>query len=409
MNPLDDKEGKDFFLNSPEKLANPYPDFAYFREHKPVFYYEPLDSWFVFRFEDVEALFMDPRLSSKRIEAFISATPEELRRDVKELAPIFKKFVMMLDGEDHACLRKLLFRGFSHRVIDNLKEIIENVTNELLDAVQDRGMMDASREFAHVLPVAVISAMLGVPREDREHVKRWADDIADFFNDIPITVENTRRMQTSIRDMTKYVRRLIKDRRKKPKDDFLSELVHAEEEGKRLNEAGILSNSIVLLIAGHETTRNLIGNAIYLLLTHPEQLALLKADASLYKNAIEETLRFESVHPLMPRIAAKKFILHGHEIQKGQFVQLCIASANRDPFHFSNPDEYDITREHGKHLSFGIGPHFCLGAPLARKEAHIALEILFSRMPNLKLNKRKKLTWQRIANLRGPTSLPVVF
>jgi len=409
MAELDPREGPEFFLNIPAKLDNPYADFAYFRRHRPVFYYEPMNTWFIFRYEDVERLFMDPRLSSKRMDAFIEGAPADMREEIRGFTRIFDRWVLMLDGPEHSRLRKLLHRGFSPRVVATFQEMITELANELLDRVQGHGAMDAAADFAHPLPVMVICGLLGVPRGERDRVMHWADSIADFFNDLPITARNTQRFKGSSAEMITSVRGLIAARRAEPKGDFLSELVQAQEDGQGLTEEEILANCIVLLIAGHETTRNLIGNAVYLLLTHPEQLTRLRRDPSLYRNAIEETLRFESVHPMMPRIAAEDFALHGQQIRKGQFVYLCMGSSNRDPDHFPDPDVYDITKQPDKHLAFGIGPHFCLGAPLARQEAQIALQTLLTRMPNLKLDERRPPQWQRIANLRGPRSLPVVF
>lgn len=406
---LDPREGAEFFLNVPAKLDNPYADFAYFREHKPVFYYASMDAWFVFSYDDVEACFKDPRLSSKRTTAWFQGAPADLQADIAPFVPVFDKFVLMRDGEDHAQLRRLMHTAFSPRVVANLQHIIEQATKELLDHAQAQGAMDAAADFAHILPVIVISDMLGVAQENRLRIRRWADDLADFFNVIPITRETTLRFKVSAEEMIAHLRNLMAERRARPKDDFLTELLHAKEEGKGLDDEDIIANAIILLIAGHETTRNLIGNALYLLLTHPAQLAQVKADASRFKSAVDEALRFESVHPMMPRLAAEDLTVRGGQIRKGQFVFLYLSSANRDPAHFPDPDEFDITRHSGKHMAFGMGAHYCLGAPLARLEGQIALQTMFARMPALRLDPDKPIVWQRIANLRGPRSLPVRF
>jgi cytochrome P450 len=209
--------------------------------------------------------------------------------------------------------------------------------------------------------------------------------------------------------MIDYTRNLLTERRANPRDDFLGTLVNATTETGGFSDEEIISNAMLLLLAGHVAVRNLVGNAIYLLLTHPEQFTQVKVESALLHNAVEETLRYEPPVTLIPRIAAEDFEFQGNAIREGQIVQLSIASANRDAVHFPGGERFDISRKPGRHLSFGYGPHGCLGASLAREEAQIALETLFRRMPRLRLDESKEIQWYRNAGNRGPITLPLIF
>ena len=404
---VDDREGAGFFLNDPQKLDNPFSDFTYFRENKPVFYYPPLNQWFIFGHDDVANLFSDPRLSADRMKGFVDAAPEEVREDLRKVAPYLEKFMLMEDEPDHGRIRRFLHFGFNAKVIGNLKGQIQQLADELLDRVQERGRMDASEDYGFLLPAYVLSDFMGFPQEDRHRVLQWSLDFIGFFNVIPITAETTRPMVRSATEMIDYTKRLLAERRANPRDDFLGNLANAKTE--EITEDEIVANTMLLLLAGHVAPRNLIGNAIYLLLTHPDQLHRLRGKPELLRSALEETLRYEPPVTLIPRIALEDFELRGSTIREGQIVQLSIASANRDGAHFPDPDRFDIMRKPGKILSFGHGPHGCLGAPLAMEEAQIALETLFRRMPGLRLDDSREIRWYRNAANRGPERLPLVF
>ena len=404
---VDEREGAAFFLNDPKKLDNPFPDLKYFRENKPVFYYPPLNQWFVFGHDDVANLFSDPRLSADRMKGFVDAAPEEVREDLKKVVPYLEMFALMNDEPDHTRIRKFLHLGFNAKVIGNLKGQIQQIADELLDRVQERGRMDASEDYGFLLPAYILSDFMGFPKEDRHRVLQWSLDFIGFFNIIPITAETTRPMVRSATEMIDYTKRLLAERRENPRDDFLGTLAKAKTE--EITEDEIVANTMLLLLAGHVAPRNLIGNTIYLLLTHPDQFHKLRDKPELLRNALEETLRYEPPVTLIPRIALEDFELHGNTIREGQIVQLSIASANRDGAHFPDPDRFDITRKPGKILSFGHGPHGCLGAHLAMEETQIALETLFRRMPNLRLDDSREIRWYRNAANRGPESLPLVF
>jgi cytochrome P450 len=405
----DPREGEEFFLNVPERLDNPFPDLKYFREQRPVFYYPPLQTWFIFRYDDVSTLFHDTRLSADRMKGFVDAAPTDVRDGLRTLAPAFERWVLMKDGQDHARLRQFLNRGFNVTVVHSLRGLIQQSVEELLDRAQDQGHIDASGDFAFLLPAYVLSDLLGVHQEDRGKVVQWSVDFVDFFNVVPITVATTRRMTQSATAMNNYTKQLLAERRAQPQADFLGTLINASAEEASFTDEEIIANAMLLLLAAHVAVRNLIGNALYLLLTHPNELAKLQANSALMHNIIEETLRYEPPVTLIPRIALEGFELHGNAIRQGRLVQLNIASANRDSVHFPDAERSDISRPPGNHLSFGHGPHGCLGASLAREQASIALTTLLQRFPRLRLDVSQPIQWYRNAGNRGPITLPLIL
>ncbi len=297
----DEREAEGFFLDVPEKLNDPFPDLAYFRENRPVFYHEALDQWFVFGYDDVSAMFSDPRMSADRMKGFVDAAPEEVREDLRSVAPYLERFVLMMDEPDHGRVRRFLHHGFNAAAIRGLQARIQQIADELLDRMQSRGRMDASGDYGFLLPAYVLSDFLGFPKEDRDRVFKWSVDFIGFFNVVPITAGTTRPMVQSASEMIRYVGELLAERRREPRDDFLGALANAD--AGEISEEEIVANAMLLLLAGHVAPRNLIGNAVYLLLKHPDQLAKLREDPSLMRNVLEETLRFEPPVTLIPRIA----------------------------------------------------------------------------------------------------------
>jgi cytochrome P450 len=359
---IDERETTRFFMIDPEKLENPFPDWRYFREHRPIFWYEPLQMWFFFHSDDVDALFRDHRLSSKRMEYFFSTVPAAKLERLQWIVEYCDRWLINRDGDDHRRIRRLLHTGFTPHVIESLRTSMQRTTDSLLDRVQGTGRIDAAQDLAYPLSLTIISDLMGVAAEERANLTRWADDLSAFFNDIPVTEHACDAVIQTLHEMVDHLRREIAERRAHSHKDYLGELVRVEDEGHVLDDLDIIANAILLLVAGHLPPRALIGHAIYLLLTHPDQLARLRADPPLLPQAVEEALRFEPSNPLIARIAAEDFEWHGHSIKKGQFLQLCLASANRDNKHYLDGDRFDITRKPTKILSFGSGPHFCLGA-----------------------------------------------
>ena len=396
-----------FCLHDKEKLKSPFQDFCYFRQERPVFYHEPMKAWFVFRYEDIDRLFHDPRMSSQRTGGFLDMVPAEARKDMESVTDLFDRWVLMRDGKEHTRVRKILRPSFSHHEVMEWKPRIRQLVEELLDQAVGATRIDIAADFAYPLPVRVIAEMIGLGDRNWRDLLRLSDDHARFFNEPPFTVESTRRMVRSAHELANLIQQIIDQRRNAPGSDLISRLIKSEEGS--LEDADIVSNVFVLLVAGHETTRNLIGSAVYLLLTHPEQFEALRENRALLRGAIEETLRFEPPATAMQRLATEDIEIGGETIQKGDMVYLLIGSANRDPERFPNPEEFDITRKPGKHLAFGSGNHYCVGAILAHLEAELALNALLDRFPELSLDPDRPVKWVHSLGQRGPTSLPALL
>jgi len=278
------------------------------------------------------------------------------------------------------------------------------IVDELLDAIGDRETFDVIAEFAYPLPATVIAIMIGAPPEDRDRFKGWSDGILAFQGTGRTTPEVLARSQRDVLEMREFLRELMAKRRRDPQDDLLTRLVEAESAGDKLTEGELLATCVTLLTAGHETTTNLIGSGLLTLLRHPEQREQLREDPTLMPSAIEEMLRFESPLQRNPRKAGADFELHGNVIRKGDFVLQVLGAANRDPRQFPEPDRFDIARQPNRHVAFGMGIHFCLGAPLARLEAPIAIDAVLRRWPGLTLA-RDHVTWREHGLLRAQETL----
>jgi cytochrome P450 PksS len=312
-----------------------------------------------------------------------------------------------VDPPDHTRLRALVQKAFTPRVVEQVRERIVRLTEDLLDRAMERGRMDLVRDYALPLPTTIIAEMLGVPTEDRHKFHRWSRAIVQ-------SNPSGWRMVRAIPSVTlflRYIRKLVRARRASPRDDLVSALVQVEEAGEQLIEDELLAMVFLLLIAGHETTVNLIGNGTLALLEHPEQMAKLRDDSTpaLIKSAVEELLRHSGpLETATERYTREAVTVANVTIPRGALVYAVLSSANRDERQFPKPDMVDITREPNRHLAFGLGIHYCLGAPLARLEAQIAFETLLRRVPALRLAvSADALRWRRGLVLRGLESLTV--
>ncbi len=400
-------------LFSPAFKANPYSTYAELRETAPIHRVTLPNGqglWLVTRYDDAEAVLTDRRFVKNWYNVL---TPEQL----EEMAPIPKvlqplsKFMLNMDPPDHTRLRELVQKAFTPRMVEQLRERIQAIADNLLDAVQDKGEMDIIDDYAFPLPIMVIAELLGVPIEDQHKFREWSNIIMSSSASEETAEGNLDKLTPAVEAFTHYLNLLSEEKRKHPKNDLISALIQIEEAGERLSEEELLPMVFMLLIAGHETTVNLIGNGVLALLQHPEQLEKLKSEPSLITSAVEELLRYDGpLERATSRFASTDITIGGTVIPKGDRVLVVLGSADRDCTHFSNPDELDITREDNKHLAFGKGIHYCLGAPLARLEGQIAISTLLRRMPNLQLKVAPEaLTWRSSLLIRGLDSLPVVF
>jgi cytochrome P450 len=391
-----------FDPRDPEFIADPYPTYHRLRTEDPV-HLSPLGFWVLTRYEDVVAVLRDPRFVKEPIASYLA------ERLGASATSGFGISMLDRDPPNHTRLRSLVSKAFTPRVVEGLRPRVQEVVDGLLDGVADRHGMDLIEEFAYPIPVVVICEMLGVPVEDHAQFKSWSLDLArgldaTLFGESAVAV----RAAESQRALADYFRRLIATRRTSPRADLLSALIVAEEAGDKLTEIELLATCILLLVAGHETTVNLLGNGVLALLRNPDQLRLLRETPGLIVSAVEELLRYDGPVQRTARMPSAPATIGGHTIQAGEMVMPFIGAADRDPAQFPDPDRLDITRADNRHIAFGWGIHFCLGAPLARIEGQIAIDTLLRRLPKLALaaegpEHRPSLT------LRGLKSLPVAF
>jgi len=388
-------------LREPLYAANPYALYQRLRTADPV-HWDERGSWVLTRYVDVVAALRDPRLSAERFSLDVSGLPEEVQRPVSALS----RQMLFLDPPDHTHLRALTAKAFTPRVVEAMRFSIQCIVDELLDALEDRGNFDVISELAFPLPAIVIAQMLGVPPEDRLQFARWTAAFGALLDGTLLDVIGLPEALTRVSALMDYFRHIIAGRRKAPRDDLLQALLNAEEQGDTLSEDELLGNCVLLLAAGHGTTTHLIGNGLLALLQHPDQLEELRQTPELIGPAVVELLRYDSPVQMTGRFVREDLELAGKPIRAGQHVLACLGAANRDPEQFPDPDRLDLHRQAGKQVAFGHGIHYCLGAPLARLEAEIALNTLLRRFPALRLES-ETLTWMDSLVFRGLRELPV--
>ncbi|MGW0580074.1 cytochrome P450 family protein [Streptomyces sp. NPDC002920] len=385
---------------------DPYPVYARMRAECPV-YRAPQGLWYVTRHADVEQALGDPRLSNDRERMTDALVARDGRmRDLSRLTARLGRVMSNTDPPDHARLRGLVNKAFTARRVEGLRERIQAVVDRLVDAavaaLEPGGPpTDLLTAVASPLPHTVVCELFGVPEPDRERVKEWFRGLGRIHEDID-------RAERVVDAFEAYLLDLVERRRAAPGDDLISALVTAQARGDRLTDHELLSTCFMLITAGDETTTNLIGNGLLALLRHPDQLALLRAEPALIRAAVDETVRYDSPTQAILRVTAADVTLGGRTIPAGDLVHLLLASAGRDPEHHEHPDRFDLTRPAPRHLGFGHGPHFCLGAPLARLETELAIGTLVRRLPDLRpAVDPGRLDWRPNPLQRRLTALPV--
>jgi cytochrome P450 len=393
-----------------EVLADPYPFYRRLRAEDPVHWHEPWQAWVLTRYDDVVSTWRDGRLAyGDRVSRYLSQLPEAVQDELEPLGRLFSATMVFMDPPRHTRLRGLVGKVFSGRVAESVRPRVQAIVDERLDAVQDAGQMDAIGDLAYPLPAIVIAEMLGVPAGDRDQFKRSADAIVSFLGTGRAVAENAERAQRSYLELADgLLRPLIAERRREPRADLISALVAAEEQGDALDEEELIAMCVSFLTAGHETTTNLIGNGLLALLRNPDQLGRLRDDPGLIQTAVEELLRYDSPVQRQWRLATEELEIGGRRIAEGQLVYQLVGAANRDPAQFPEPERLDLGREANRHVAFGYGIHFCLGAPLARVEGQVTFETLLRRLPGLELAS-DRLEWQPNMAFRALRSLPVAF
>jgi pimeloyl-[acyl-carrier protein] synthase len=403
-------EDLDRALASDGFFADPYPAYARFRAETPVHRSATTGAWMLFRYDDVAATLKDHRRfgSAGRFRAVIDRLPADWGDDAALLREHFSVGLIASDPPVHNRMRGLMNRAFTPRVVEALRPRVVEIVDDLLDAAAARGSMDVVADLAFPLPAIVIAELFGAPAADRDRFKAWTGGIMRFQGTGAPSREDVAASRAALADMRGYIAALAAERRHRPTDDLLGRLVAAEAEGDTLSEGELLATCVTLLTAGHETTTNLIASGVHLLLRHPEQMAKLRAHPDLMPSAVEEILRLESPLQRNPRMLREDVELRGQRMRAGDYVLQVLGSANRDPARFPDPDRFDIARTPNRHLAFGHGVHFCLGAPLARLEGPVALRMLLERFPTLR-PATDTVTWRRGGFLRGLEALPVAW
>lgn len=400
MNPVPD-------LASPAFKADPFPTYARLRAEAPVARTTLGDrkpAWILTRHADVAPALRDPRLAK---DPFRTLTPAERKQALPWIPSLLQPLMTsMLDRDppDHTRLRNLVHKAFTPRRVEQLRGKIETLCGDLILRARARGEIDLVADFALPMPFLVISEMLGIPEGERARFRAWSGRLVEVVSPVDMLLT-----LPTLWVFMRYMRRLVRERRGSSADDVLSALLRAEEGGDRLSDDELLAMAFLLLLAGHETTVNLIASGTLALLDHPGSLARLRDEPALVAPAVEELLRFTSPIDLATeRYTTEEVVFSGHTIPRGERVLASIGSANHDPAAFDAPEELRLDRDPNRHLAFGAGPHYCLGAPLARLEAQIAFTTLAHEAPGLRLAvPRTKVQWKRNQIIRGVAKLPV--
>jgi cytochrome P450 PksS len=398
-------------IGDPAFRADPYPTYAWLRQHAPIIQVKaPFGfgkAYMVTRYEDVQAIFKDPRFSTDMRRRGSGEINGGLNRFMPRSMRILGNQMVTQDDPNHARLKNLVHKAFTPARIANLHGRIEIITKDLLDAAARRDVIDIVEDFALPLPMTVISEMLGVP----EHMRKPFRDLMTNMLDTPgFALMRAFRQFSTTRKLIAFLNDLINLRRREPDDGLITALIAAEQAGDTLDQEELIGMVFVLLLAGHETTVNLIANGTLALLEYPDQFRLLRDNPGHIKTAVEEFLRYTNpVEHGVVRFATEDLPVLGVTIPKGSVVMAMLSSANRDETVFKDPDKLDVTRDPNRHLAFGVGMHYCLGAPLARMEGAIAINALLARFPNLQLAiPPTAVRWRpSVANFRGLIELPV--
>lgn len=389
----------------PEHRVDPHATWRDLRENAPVYRSRIFGGFLFTRYDDVLRILRDPVFSTDRSETAAMKLIMGVTKNQPDFAGLIERNLLTLDGAEHRKLRKLVSKAFTPRRIERMRPQLEATVDELLDRVAEEGEMEVVDSLAYPLPVIAIADLLGVPAADHARFRQWAGQLVQLLD--PFQGKGGAKVLTgATHEIFDYFRVLLAERRANPKDDLLSAMLAAEEDGERLAEIDLLALSSLLLVAGHETTSNLIASSVHLLLRFPDERKRLQDDLSLLPSAVDEFLRYESPIQLTDRAVVEDCEIGGQRIQQGQMAVAILGAANRDPARFPDPDRLDVGRQDNAHLAFGQGNHFCLGSQLAKLETEVALGALLRRFPDFS-GEPAPPAWRRSMIVRGPESLHV--
>ena len=398
----------DWHPEDPATLADPYDVFTRLRNEDPCHWSPRLKSWVLTRYDDVKAVCLDKeRLSSDRLRPFFASLPSPEAERIGQIIRYLSQWMVFKDPPDHTRLRRLTSRVFHAKSMQAMRPQVADIADWLMDGIGERTEFDFITDFAGPLPCLVIMALLGVERSELARVKRMSDDMALFIGSSRTSPEKYDTAEAATHEMAEFFRELIEDRRRAPRADLMSELVHLrDDDGDRLTDDELVATCILLLFAGHETTTNHIANGMLALMRFPEQMALLRADPGLANDAVEELLRYDGPSGAQVRVVSRAHELHGKALEEGQRVFIMLNAANRDPRAYPDPDRLDLDRDGLPHLAFGFGIHICLGFPLARTEGQVAIPALLARYRAIELDGGPP-EWINSLVFRGMKALPV--
>ena len=388
-------------------LQDPYPIYERFLKEGPIHYVDWGGGiWAVFDYADCCSLLKDARLSAKRAGSPLLALPPEKRAEFAELARMLGLWMPFIDAPEHSRLRKLMNKGFSPAVAESLRPQVEAIVDRMLEPLRHASEAELLHEIAHPLPVRVIAEMLGLSGSGQEQLVQWSDAIATFMGNPRRTLEQVQCAQQAVVALMEFFRGVVGERRRQRGGDLISLLLDIEEDGEVLTEEELYAQCVMLLFGGHETTRNLIGNGMQVLLQHPEELSRLRDHPEMIRSAVEELLRYESPVQYAGRIVKEEMEFRGARLRQGEVVAFMLGAANRDPQQFKDPNRLNLARLNNAHLAFGAGPHFCIGNQLARLEGQVAILRMVQEFPRMRL-KATQPEWAPNIGLRGLKSLPV--
>jgi cytochrome P450 len=392
------------------RYADPYPNYRRVREATPVYWSQLLGSWVLTRYDDVKAALLDQRLSAALTrEAQAAQLSEDLRHQLAPVDELLGRWVLFQDNPAHRRLRQALSTAFSARVIEQLRPRIQTLADSLIDAARGREEMDLVEDFALQLPAMVIAELLGMPGTEYQRFQRWVHTIALYFAIGSLgNVVTIAELRATVEEMAGYMAAVVADHRHQPKDDLIGNLIAFEQQGERLSEVEILSQCMLLLHGGYESTMNTISSGMLHILRNPRQQRLLGENPGLAGAAVEEAMRYEPAFQFVVRVAICDLDIDGQRIQAGQQIVCVLGAANRDPAQFVEPERFDIQRHPNPHLAFGYGPHFCVGAMLSRMEGQIAFSTLLRRLGGLQLANDTP-DWRPAFGVRSLATLPVTF
>jgi cytochrome P450 len=390
---------------SPQYYLDPYPTLRQMQAQSGIVFSEQINSWIVTDYDLVEeGLHSDLLNASERMTVAASHFSDEERKQYSEIITVLNNWIVFQDPPNHTRLRRLISKSFTPRTVAALEPEIERLVTELLDDAQKNDSFDLVSQFSYQLPAAVICLLLGIPLDMKLELKRWSDGVAGFSANARVTSEQASHANAMAIEAKEYLFSLFAKIRENPGENLLSKLLIVEDDANRLTDEELVGMSIQLFFAGFETTEGLIGNMVLALARNPQEVAKLRGNPDLIEKTVEEALRYDSSILKQSRVASIDTNIGGESIKKGDYLHFMIAAANRDPKKFSNPDSFDVSRSDQGHLSFGHGIHFCIGAPLSRLEAKIALKQLLERLSNFEIL-TPEIEYSEIFAIRKPRAL----